>query len=150
MNNGLVYLAGPITGESFGTATDWRVVAASKLAQSNIVGLSPLRHKEYLSQETSIKDQYVNGLMSTQRAITVRDRFDCMRCDMALVYLTEAKRVSIGTMMELGWLNSRNVPIVIVMESGNLHDHAMVREVAAFITPDLNEAIDIIKRILVP
>lgn len=138
-----VYLAGPITGLSFGEATDWREAAITRLGVHGILGLSPLRAKDYLLAETTLADEYVDKVLSCQKGITTRDRFDCQRADILLVNLAGAERVSIGTMIELGWADSVRVPIILVLEPGSPHDHAMVREVAGWIVPNLQEALDV-------
>lgn len=142
----LVYLAGPITGLSFGEATDWRQYAIKALAKEGIKGLSPLRCKDYLANEKSIDVQYDNYVLSTGKGITTRDRWDCHRSDALLVNLLGAEKVSIGTMMELGWANSAGKPIVLCMEDkGNPHDHAMVREVCGFVVNTLDHGIEVVK-----
>jgi nucleoside 2-deoxyribosyltransferase len=142
----LVYLAGPITGLSWGNATDWRDHARTSLAKNGINGLSPLRAKDYLAKEDAIAVQYDNYVMSTGKGITTRDRWDCLRCDALLVNLIGAKKVSIGTMMELGWASAAHKPIILCMEDeGNPHDHAMVREVCGFVVNTLDHGIEVVK-----
>ena len=43
MTRGLIYLAGPITGLSYGAATDWRFTASSILESVGITPLNPMR-----------------------------------------------------------------------------------------------------------
>jgi hypothetical protein len=43
--------------------------------------------------------------------------------------------------MEMAWADAWRIPIILAMEAGNIHDHAFVRQVAGFITADLDEAI---------
>lgn len=142
-----VYLAGPISGLTFGNATDWRESVSAELARTlpHVVGLSPLRNKTYFEREQTLGDSYEELLFSGQRAITVRDRFDCMRSDAILMNLLDAKKVSIGSMIELGWANDIKKPIVVVMEDGNIHNHAMVREIASWIVPTLEQGLEVVK-----
>jgi nucleoside 2-deoxyribosyltransferase len=140
------YLAGPISGLSYGTATDWRVYVASKFPEW-LKPLSPLRGKTYLQGEKDLSDHYTQ-LLSTPRGITTRDRMDAMKSDCLLVNFLAAKKVSIGTCIELGWADAVRNPIVVVMEKDNLHCHAMVNDVAGYITSDLDEAIDIVIKIM--
>lgn len=139
-----VYLAGPITGCSYNGATDWRKEVARQLGDKCIIGVSPMRCKDYLLEETTIADSYEARVMSSQKGLTARDRWDCRRCDIILANFLGAERVSIGTVMELGWADAARRPIVVVMEQGNVHDHAMVREVAGFIVSTLDEAVQVI------
>lgn len=50
-----LYLAGPITGLSYGETTDWRDQIIPRLHNS-ITAYSPMRAKYYLENETSISD----------------------------------------------------------------------------------------------
>lgn len=155
-----VYLAGPITGLSYGGCTDWRKYACEQLANTGIVGVSPLRAKDYLKNETAIGDSYEHIALSTSRAITTRDRFDCVRADTLLVNLLGAERVSIGTVMEIAWADAARVPVVLVMEpaveentglvasKGNVHEHAMLRECVGFRVQTLDEGLNVVKAIL--
>lgn len=140
-----VYLAGPISGLSYGGATEWRDVVCAGL-RSNLVPLCPMRGKDYLESEESIADDYADTLLSSQRSITTRDRNDVIRlADALIVNLLGAEKVSIGTMIELGWADSKRVPIIVVMEDkGNSHDHSMVREIATHRVNNLNDAISIV------
>lgn len=149
MKTFLVYLAGPITGVSYGDATDWRGEFAKKFP-SYIQAVSPMRGKRYLSHEKMVQDSYEMHPLSSQKGITCRDRMDVMRCDLLLVNFLGAKKVSIGTVMEIAWADAWRKPIVLVMESENVHSHAMVREVAGFIVPTIDEAATIVTSVLSP
>lgn len=141
----LVYLAGPIKGLSYDGATDWRRHAAGLLHIAGIEALSPMRHKAYLAGDQDIADDYPLSALSSQRGITARDRFDVGRCDVVLANLLGAEQVSIGTMIELGWADGARKPIVLVMEdTGNPHDHAMVRELANFRVLTLAEGLRLV------
>lgn len=150
-----VYLAGPITGCSFGECTDWRDYVRRELAAVGIDGLSPMRAKEYLAALTSIsghgKEYAHMGVLSTPRAVMTRDRFDTQRCDVVFMNLLGAKAVSIGTMIELGWADSVRTPIVCAIEpSGNPHEHMMVNEGIGFRVASVEEGLYILKSILLP
>jgi len=171
----LIYLAGPITGLSWEAATKWRKDLIEKFKDAstgriNYIALSPLRGKEYLENETDIKDSYQNHRMSTPKAITERDLNDVRRSDLVIVNFIGADRVSIGTVLEIGAAKALNVPIILVIEdpseylplgqemfslSGNtsasvtyiatkknVHDHSMVRESASLITSHIDDAFD--------
>lgn len=144
-----VYLSGPITGLTYDEGQDWRDWVYRELATVGVHGLSPLRGKDYLRKEGVLTDKYLNiHPLSTPKGIVTRDRNDTINADVMLVNVLGAERVSIGTVMEIGWADLARVPIVLVMEPGNVHDHAMVTEVAGFITSDLDESIDIVLTIL--
>ena len=147
----LVYLAGPITGLSFDQTIDWRQTAIDHLKQFGIQGLSPLRSKDYLLGQTTVADSYEDKVLSSQRGIYARDRFDCHRADAVLVNLLGAKRVSIGTVMEIAWAAQNNTPVVLVIEKeGNIHEHSMLREACPFRVDNLDDALFVITALLAP
>lgn len=86
--------------------------------------------------------------MSTPKGVVTRDKFDSTRCSVLLVNLLGAKKVSIGTCVEIGWANANDIPIVLVMEKENCHNHAFIRESANFITDSLDDGMYIVKAIL--
>jgi nucleoside 2-deoxyribosyltransferase len=148
-----VYLAGPITGLNYAGATDWRNYAILELGKHNIVGLSPMRAKNYLSHIqnfTADGDAYrALSVLSSNKGIMTRDRFDATRCDALLVNLLGAKAVSIGTVMEMAWADAYRTPIVCVMEpSGNPHEHGMILEAIGFRVQTLDEGLEICNAIL--
>ena len=145
----LLFLSGPITGISYNESTDWREYVARKMPPY-IKAVSPMRGKQYLSNEMVINDSYEENPLSSQKGITCRDRMDVGRCDMLLANFLGAKKVSIGSIMEIAWADAWRKPIVLVMEKGNVHEHAIIREVAGFITSSLDEAIDIVIAVLSP
>ncbi len=143
----LLFLAGPLTGISYKQALAWRTEVERKLP-SDIVAFSALRKKDYLSDETVLKDSYAARPLSTPRGTITRDRNDVMRCDALFVNLLGAKQVSLGTMFELAWADLKRIPIIIVMEQGNVHDHAFVREVAGYVAQSIDEGVDIAVSVL--
>lgn len=149
----LIYLAGPISGLTYDGAVDWRNTVKETLddaSKGQIQCLSPMRHKDYLLNESKIKDDY-EQILSSQRGITARDRFDSTRCDLLFVNFLGAKKVSIGTVLEIAWADSQRIPIVLVMEDeNNPHEHSMVRELCPFRVNNLEEGIEIAYKILMP
>ena len=140
MSKKALFLAGPLTGISYGDALDWRKYVESKLP-SDVIAFSALRGKEYVAKEAVLKDAYPEHLLSTPHGTITRDRYDVSRCDALLVNFLRADRVSIGAIMEMAWADAWRIPIILAMENGNIHDHAFVRQVAGFIAADLDEAI---------
>ncbi len=147
MQNPSVYLAGPITGCSYKGATDWRT--AAQLALSPIIATSPMREKHYLEGE-SFLDAMGSGKhsLSDPRAITARDRFDCINADVLLVNLLGAETISAGTMIELGWADLKRIPIVLCMEDDGIHNHAMVNSLIDFRATTLDDGILLVRHIL--
>lgn len=152
MTLGTVYLAGPIAGLSYAEATDWRDVAEMHLARANIRALSPMRAKGYLADVKSFSGtcgpEGDMGPLSGPRAVMTRDRFDATRCDVLLVSLLGATKVSIGTVMEIAWADLRRIPVVCVCEPDNIHRHAMLDEAVGFWASTLDEGVAIVKAIV--
>ena len=143
-----VYLCGPISGLSYEECVDWRQYVAHRL-ESDVLPLSPLRGKSYLESENAIGHTYSNTLLSTEDAITTRDRFDVMNCDAMLVNFLGTKTVSIGSVIELGWADAFRKPIILVMEAdGNLHQHPIVDRLCGFKAHNLDDGIAIVNSTL--
>jgi nucleoside 2-deoxyribosyltransferase len=152
-----VYLAGAISGLTYGECTDWRQYVIDQFPPE-IKGYSPLRAKTYLADlanapiAASATDLDKMGrVMSTARGIMTRDVYDVRSSDVVLVNFLGTTKPSIGTTMEIAWAWDRHIPVVCAMEeSGNPHDHAMITEALGFRVPTLDEAIHIVKCILLP
>ncbi len=140
MNIYTLYMAGPIKGLAYGPATDWRHWLTNTLADYNVECLDPLRGKPELSGETNIDRVEYDTPMSCPKGIFVRDRFDALRCDLLLVNLRDAEKPSIGSVMEIAWADALHKPIILVMEPGNVHEHAMVLGACGFRAQCLEEA----------
>lgn len=149
-----VYLSGPITGLTFDGATDWRQYAITDLAHDGIKGVSPMRAKDYLASLNGPisghgREYAKLGVLSTPAAVCARDRFDTTGCDVMLMNLLGADRVSIGTMVEIGWADVSRVPIIGIIEpTGNVHDHMFVNQLIGFRVETLDEGLSIAKAIL--
>jgi len=144
----LLYLAGPIKGISYEETTSWRNYVAERLPDC-ISPLSPMRSKLQLRHEKEIIGEYSDPLCSPS-GFTCRDRFDVMRSDAILMNFLEAKNVSIGSVVELGWADLLRKPVIVVMEEDNVHNHLMLRQIASYFLPTLDEAIEVAVAILLP
>lgn len=143
------YLAGPITGLTYGECTDWREHAVNVLEAEGIEALSPMRGKHFILKriggEERLGQTYEDSPMSTQKGIVARDRFDVMRSDVVIFNFLGATERSIGSCVELGWCDAfRKVAIVVIEKNGNCHDHAFVREIAGYRVDSLDEALELV------
>ena len=145
--NKKVYLAGPITRQDYSGANDWRDEVVTQLIPFSISGYSPMRGKAYLSKVKEIEDAYSDYTMSSITGINVRDYNDCKTAGALLVNFLPAKKVSIGTVMEIAWARAFQIPIVIVMEKGNIHEHGMLT-FGNIIVPTLEEGVQAIIQLL--
>ena len=148
LKKSLVYLAGPITGASYGDNTDWRVQISDMLPDC-IEPISPMRGKTYLRDESAIADEYTDSVLSCSRGIMSRDYNDVKRADALIVNFLDAGRASLGSVMEIAWAYAMQKPVILVIEkTGNLHDHAMIREATGFRVDNLEDAAHIATRLL--
>jgi nucleoside 2-deoxyribosyltransferase len=146
---GSVYLAGPITGLTWNEAVGWREYVASVLRSDGITCWSPLRGKDFLQSVGRIADSYPGvHPLSSPAGIVARDRWDVQRADVVLANLTGTKRASIGTILELAWADSARVPVVGVWEEGNVHDHAMIRQIVPYVVRDLDHGLEVVRSLL--
>jgi len=137
----LVYLAGPMDGLTYVECDEWRRIAAERLKDHGITAVSPLRGKRGVEEFSATT---TSGPIDTDAGITGRDRWDVQRADMVFVNLFGAAKVSIGTMIELGWADAARVPVVVLMSPNNIHNHPMVRNIATYLTDDFDEALDLV------
>lgn len=141
MNTYTIYMAGPVKGLDYESATDWRTWFANKMSGLNVECLDPLRGKEELQDETSIDRIEYDTPLSCPTGIYIRDRFDALRCDLLIVNLLGAEKPSLGSVMEIAWADALHKPIILVMEPGNIHEHAMILGACGFRVQCLEEAV---------
>ena len=148
-----IYLAGPIGGLSYSEATDWRRLAVVDLTASGIDAFSPMRAKDFLKGESNLTwmmDHWENP-MATSKGIMSRDYNDCVNADVLLVNLKGLTRASMGTVMEIAWAFHLKIPTVVVAEHDNIHvQHPMLVEAINFRVETLDEALKIVKHIVLP
>ncbi len=148
-----VYLCGPIAGLTYEEARNgWRQEVSGLLAK-DIIPLSPMRQEGHLQEVTdpltAHATDHSDHFFARARSIVAKDRLDVKMSDIILCNLLGAKRVSIGSMIELGWANQQGKPIITVMERvGNPHDHLFVSEVSDFVVDNLSDACIIINGLL--
>lgn len=142
-----VYLSGPISGLTYDAGNNWRQHVTACLENGHVHCLNPMRSHEFLRDFGVIEDKHAQddsdrGFLVSDEFIGVRDAWDTMKADLCFVNLLGATRVSIGTVLEIGMAHAARVPIVLVMEkTGNIHDHAMIRNYASLRFDDLGKAI---------
>lgn len=144
----LIYLAGPIGGCSYAGATCWRDEFTNMLQGYRVKCVNPMRGKETLIDEVSIDDIEYTTPLTCAKGIYTRDRWDCLRCSLMVANLLDTKCISIGTIIEWGWANSKNTPIIMVMEENNIHNHVIVKGGPGFRVDTLREAVYLARDIL--
>jgi len=151
-----IYLAGPMTGLTFEKANEWRTTAERTIkytlggCDSGFRAINPFRGKEdLLSGAGELKPFGYTNPIATDQGITSRDRNDTMRADCVLMNFLGAKKISAGTMVELGWADAARIPVIVIMEEkGNPHDHCMVRAIATYRVTTVEDAIHLAKHLI--
>ncbi len=160
--NRSVYLAGPITGDTYEEARyGWRQEFEDMIYKYNVIldpvdrikCVSPMRGKEHLLDAgdgalSAQADSY-DVAISTNKAIVTRDYNDVTRTGCMLANLLGVSKVSIGTMVEFGFAHANRKPIIMVMEKDGLnpHDHGFVTEIAGYWVETLEEAAFIVQHL---
>lgn len=172
--SGTVYLSGPIAGLTYDEARyGWRKTAFTFLAghyemqprlsitkggydevvfvPSGITVLSPMRHEGHLAEIRGALEpaDQTDHFFSGSRIIYEKDKLDIERSDIVLVNVLGATKVSIGTVAEIGMAAAMGKQIIVVIEdSGNVHDHPFVTVPASLRLNNLDDALYAIKSLL--
>ena len=171
-----VYLAGPITGLTYGEARHgWRDEFTAMMP-THIISLSPMRGKDALMGVEEMQgdpNMYPSNALCAPAGIIARDRNDVRTCDVMVACFLEAKdRCSLGTAVEFGWADAYRKPVVMIIEDDpnlptvdkdgissqivnhgkerNIHLHAFLTEIAGYQTNNLEEAAQIVRCLLTP
>lgn len=140
-----IYLAGPIKDCDKGQANDWRTRIQSALP-NGVVGISPLRCEPLIGK--TYKATYTDVRFGTASAITAKNRFDTLNCDMVLAYLPKELtniRPSVGTTLELGWAMAIEKPIILVTDDPAYSEHPLIQRKVDWIVDDFDTALEIIQ-----
>lgn len=143
-----VYLAGSISGMTYEDATEWRRKADILLKQTgiNFNSVDPMRGKENLFGSSELPHE---SPKHPAKHIWLRDKYDVESCDGMIVNFLNCKRVSIGTCVEIGMGVEQEIPIIVIMEENNIHNHPFITEPAYRVVRTLEEAIDVLCDLIV-
>jgi len=156
-----VYLAGHIGKLSYNDATDWRTEVAMAFNKPEptdsfsmrryIKCLDPMRHKEFLENETllAVEADVYDHPLATSKGILMRDFNDVKVANLIFVNLLTSKSPSIGTTLELAWAHVLQKPVVIVAAKDDLHtNHPMIAAMNFVVVDSLALGIEISRSIL--
>ncbi len=142
-----IYTAHPITGMSYKDVMSYYTSLRIALEKGGFYVLCPMVRKDNLAGETNLKSSGYSDPVVNDHSIIERDRWMVGKADIVLVDLTGATRVSIGCMMELAWACELRKLTIVVMEDGNVHQHAFVKQAADHIFTELSAALDYLERL---
>lgn len=142
MQSPFVYLAGPILDCTKSEANDWRRHVARELGFYNITGISPLRCEPLIGDRYLAN--YPDPKFGTAKAIAAKNKFDVSNCDLVFAYLPKQDRVSIGTILEIGWASvDISRPIIVVTDDPFLMNHPVLTECCGWCLPTLDAGIEV-------
>lgn len=149
-----VYLAGPVSGLTSNEARfDWRYNFAL-IMPDHIMCRSPMRTFGCYADTMHLKDELPLSEIEELRVgknIFAKDEHDIRSSDLMVACFLGAKKISKGSLVELGMAYTLNKPIVLVIEpSGNVHDHSFVDQVATHRVDNLADAADRVAYQLTP
>jgi nucleoside 2-deoxyribosyltransferase len=147
-----VYLGGPITGLSYSEARDgWRPEFAG-LLDISIYPLSPMRQEGHLAEIKKISaHSYDYNQLSSAKGIVAKDMLDIERSAIVVFNFLGAKKISAGSVWEMGYAKRARKPILIIMEpEGNPHDHVFIVTSADFRCTSIAEAAEVVNALLLP
>ncbi len=152
-----IYLAGPISGQSYEEARfGWRKTYAELVHNrpyDHMKCVSPMRADEFLADIDKIEGSYPElHPMATSAGIVTRDHNDVYNCDlMVACFIEDGGRASLGTAVEFGWAMAYNKPIIMIAGEDNEHRvHPMLKRMAGFIVETLEEAAYLSVKLLTP
>lgn len=140
-----VYLCGPITGKTFEAANDWRIhmeLVVERLAFADILpgwqALSPLHDKAKYVVDINgpLPDCFEGGDW-----VADEDYAFVARSAVVLANFKGADRASIGSCFELGYALALGIPIIVIMDEADIHNHLFVRHAAWRIVRNEHEAV---------
>ena len=140
MSNKTVYLAGPIGGCNKGEANSWRDDVTARIAEHNIIGISPLRCEPLITGRYK-KSGYDDPCFGTADAIGSKNEIDVRSCDLTLAYLPT---LSPGTLAEIGLAKGAQKPIIVVTKLPLIRKHPLFINWTNWMLDDLAQAVDVI------
>ena len=155
MTDRYIYLAGPIAGCSQGEANDWRTYVSDKLdamsrnLDGNIRGVSQLRCEPIVGDVYKLG--YDDPKFGTSRAISSKNYFDTLNCDMVLAFFPKFmndKRPSIGTIVECGWARAKEKKVILVTDDPYYFEHPVLDDCASWKLTDLDQALEVIEGVM--
>lgn len=155
-----IYLAGGMAGITKLAADSWRDYVAERLdgihempkgPSIEVLCFNPTRGEDTDAGAKFSATATNTSPFNTVQGIIGRDRNDVKTADLIFMNLLGAKRVSIGTTVELGWSDAWRKPLILVMEkSGNVHEHIFYQGLCTYRVETLDEGIACAKHVLLP
>lgn len=135
-----IYCAHPISGLSYEEVVKYYNYIITKLSKFGYYVLNPMTGKDALRCEKKLKSCGYGNPISTNHAITERDRWMVTQSDVVYINFYKAKEISIGCIAELAWAHHLGKHTVTVLEKNNPHQHCFILEMSDIIFETEKEA----------
>jgi len=137
MSKPVVYLAGPILGQTETSARHWRRQCTLVLDENHIRAIDPLRCESSNGGVFGLKGLHGKHVHS-------KNVYDVRTCDLVLAYFPQQAygKVSWGTLIEVGMAYAAAKPIILVAEAEQAKVHPVLIHSASFVVNILEEGID--------
>lgn len=129
---GICYLAGPVTNTAWTKARDWRKLVTEELNDAGIEVLDPTRH----------------GLLTIDALITEFCYNDVKRCDVILVNFLDTDRISVGTLLEVGWAYALGKPIVLMSNQDYEWDYGIYKDITKLRSRSLMDGVADVRSVI--
>ena len=125
-----IYLGCQISGSSYDDVMQYLDVTEKRLEKMGYEIFAPMKGKQELRTEKTLRSEGYNTPTSTNHAIFERDMWMVSQCDIFYLNLDHPDTVSIGGMMELAVASYLRKHTIVVMPKYSIHRHAFVLEAA--------------------
>lgn len=138
------YLAGPVAGLTWAEAIGWRRKFAAQLRRNGFEPLVPCEAEKAAEDMGPLPaaDNEAPGCSNFE--VFRRDVRLLEEADVLVVNLRGAKERSIGTAWEIGWAWAQSLPIIAVVQPGDVNWHCFVEQ-SCTIVPTLGMALRMLK-----
>ncbi|MFA4972364.1 MAG: nucleoside 2-deoxyribosyltransferase [bacterium] len=133
------YLAGSVAHLTWDEAMRWRRAFAGRLRRAGFEPLIPCEAEKVARNNGPMVAADSTAPGCSNQEIFARDLNMLWDADVVVANLRGAERASLGTAWELGWAYSNGVPIIAVVQPGDLHWHAFIIQ-SCTIVPTLDAA----------
>lgn len=145
----IVYLAGPVTGQTSDGAKGWRAKVEGILHASGIKAISPVRDAPQLAAGETYAIAYADEVIGgTPQAIRGKCKYDVGACHVVLAYMPRAPWPSVGTIIEITRAHLLGKTVILVTDEPKLAQHPILIGCADAVFDDLQLGVAYVQSLL--
>ena len=138
-----IYLAGPISGLTKEEAFGWRDCLKNKLEYLPNVRVFAPEQVDFLEGHGDGSASYLQEVDRQRGEEAAQKDFNAICCsNIVLFNLLYTRKVSVGTLIEMGWAFTLGKYVLVVLQPGTVYDHSFVHWCANRIVETVDEAIE--------